>query len=48
MKANPQVAFEGTSNGYNVRISGKSAFLGQEIIKKYFWKIKISLSSLVY
>jgi uncharacterized pyridoxamine 5'-phosphate oxidase family protein len=34
MQVNPQVAFAGVSNGYNVRISGKATFLTDKVEKE--------------
>jgi len=34
MKTNPQVAFAGVSNGYNVRISGKAIFVTDKAEKE--------------
>ncbi|MGI1658279.1 MAG: pyridoxamine 5'-phosphate oxidase family protein [Desulfitobacterium sp.] len=40
IQANPNVAFAGTSNGYNVRISGKATFLTDATeVEKAFAKI---------
>ena len=40
MQANPNVAFAGVSNGYNVRISGKATFLTDSaVVEKAFAKI---------
>jgi uncharacterized pyridoxamine 5'-phosphate oxidase family protein len=47
MKANPQVAFAGSINGYNVRISGKATFLTDKIEKeKAFSKISAQVQQM--
>jgi uncharacterized pyridoxamine 5'-phosphate oxidase family protein len=38
MKANPQVAFAGVSNDYNIRISGKAAFVSDASKKEEYFK----------
>lgn len=37
IQANPQVAFAGVSNGYNVRISGKATFVTDAAKKEQFF-----------